>query len=191
MLHLGLIAAACLALPSGQDLLNLEVRIFDGRKDVTAEARVTIHRAGDRDKPVAQASGVPGTPLMRVPAGIYDAQAIHQRDGRVVAIRWAERLVVMPYPDEAGHHLQVINFETGYGALQLRPASPVGPDDQFLLLGSSGPGQYQPAPTGRHGYVLFVVPAGQYDLQVTRAGTVAWYHDIEVPLDRTRFWVVP
>jgi hypothetical protein len=191
MLRLCLIAAACLALPSGTDLLSLEVRVFDGRTDVTAETRVTIHRAGDREEPVAQTHGIPGTPLMRVPAGIYDAQAIHQRHGRVVAIRWAERLVVMPYPDEAGHHLQVINVATGYGALQLRPASPVGPDDLFLLLASSGPGQYEPAPTGTHGYVLFVVPAGQYDLQVTRAGADTWHHDIEVPLDRTRFWVVP
>ena len=33
----------------------------------------------------------------------------------------------MPYPDEAGHHLEVINFTPGYGALQMREERAASP----------------------------------------------------------------
>jgi hypothetical protein len=190
MARLYLMTLALLALPQNQASLTLEVRVFDREREVTAETRVTIHKAGDLGEPVAQAGVTPGDALMRVPPGIYDAQAIQHRIGRVVNIRWAERLVMMPYPDEGGHHLQVINFATGYGALQIRPETAPDARDSFLLLGSAGIDQYMPAPPTKHAYVLFVVPAGQYDLQITRGPRVTWHHGIEVPLDRTRFLVV-
>ena len=34
----------------------------------------------------------------------------------------------MPYPDEDGHHLEVINFQNGYGALEVRGATGRGPE---------------------------------------------------------------
>ena len=126
---------------------------------------------------------------LQVPRGIYDVQAIHERDGRVVDIRWANRLVVMPYPDERGHHLEVINFQNGFGALQVRGEEgahrPVaiyepGKRTKPVTLRSSGPG-----------YVLFVVPAGTYDLQIRSGEKVSWMPGIEVPLDRTRLTVIP
>ena len=40
-------------------------------------------------------------------------------------------------------------------------------------------------------YALFVVPAGTYDVQVKRAPKPAWHAGIDVPLDRTRLWIVP
>jgi hypothetical protein len=191
MMRLCLVTLALLALPPSQELLTLEVRVFDQGREVTADTRVTVHVAGDRGKPVAHAAGRPGGVLMRVPRGIYDAQAIEHRHGRVINIRWAERLVVMPYGDEGGHHLQVINFATGYGALQIRSASPVHARDSFLLLGPAGLEEYTPVTPGKHGYVLFVVPAGEYDMRVTRDERVTWHHGIDIPLDRTRFWVAP
>src|SRR5687768_14634806 len=94
--------------PSPQ-LLTLEIRSYRGTTDVSDATRIVVHRAGQREQPVGQIlSG--GARTVGVPPGIYDAQAVHERDGRVLDIRWAERLVVMPYPDEAGHHLEVINF---------------------------------------------------------------------------------
>jgi hypothetical protein len=191
MLRVCLATTALLALPQSGALLHLEIRVFDGARDVTAETRVTVHRAGDRDTPVARMEGSAAGVTIRVDPGIYDARAVRQRNGRVLAIRWAERLVVMPYRDEGGHHLQVINFATGYGALQIRPATPLTTGDRFLLIGSPQPGTHTPAPASSHGYVLFVVPAGQYNLQVTRGDRQTWHRDIEVPLDRTRFIVVP
>jgi hypothetical protein len=191
MLRLCFVTLALLALPQSQEMLTLEVRVFDREREVTADTRVTVHVAGDRGSPVAHTAGQPGGVLMRVTRGIYDVQAIEHRHGRVVNIRWAERLVVMPYGDEGGHHLQVINFATGYGALQIRSASPLHARDSFLLLGSGGQGEYKPVAPSRHGYVLFVVPAGEYDMQVTRDERVTWHHGLDIPLDRTRFWVVP
>lgn len=185
-----LLAAALLAAPQPQELLTLEVRVFDKAKEVTEQTRVTVHRAGDRGTPAGQREGAGMPPIMKVPPGIYDAQAVQERDGRVLNIRWAERLVVMPYPDEAGHHLQVINFATGYGALQVRPASPIAAGDAIVLVGP-GEEQHLAAATSGRAYILFVVPAGQYTLQVRRGSRNPWQHGIDVPLDRTRFIVVP
>src|SRR4051794_29336877 len=100
--------------------LTLEMRVFNGADDVTRDTRVAVYRAGDRGQPLVQL-GVGHVPLtIDLPPSIYDVQAIHEREGRVVHIRWAQRLVVMPYPDETGRHLEVINFQNGFGALEIR-----------------------------------------------------------------------
>lgn len=181
-----------LAQPAPQ-VLTLEIRVFHGTQDVTTETRVAIHRAGDRGHPIAQISRGRSHQLLKVPPGLYDAQAVQEHDGRVVNIRWAERLVVMPYPDEEGHHLEVINFVSGYGALQIRRASGDARPEDFALFGSRGRGQPAPgaaAPDGRR-YALFVAPAGTYDIQVKGDARDAWHNGIDVPLDRTRLWIAP
>ena len=171
-------------------LLTLEIRVFRGGDEVTAQTRLTVHRAGERGQPVSQ-SAVGATPKMNVPAGIYDAQAVLEHDSRVVSIRWAERLVVMPYPDEDGHHLEVINFTPGYGALQVRQAGGTTPVDAIALYPATE--RAQPAATAHSQtpFTLFVVRAGHYDIQVTRGSRAWWHQNIEVPLDRTRLWIVP
>ena len=169
--------------------LTLLVRVFHGSGEVTAETRVTVHRAGERGDPVAQTTGRHGRVELIVPAGIYDVQAIREREGRVLNIRWAERLVVMPYPDEEGRHLEVINFLNGYGALQVRKRGTAAPDATIHT-----PADHErPAATRVEGndYVLFVVLAGKYDVQTRDAGGVTWHTQIDVPLDRTRLWFVP
>ena len=122
-LALALVTAFAVQDPSpGQEKpLTLELRTFNGTDEVTAQTRATVHRAGDRGEPLTHANPANGRiePAAR-PPGIYDVQAIHERDGRVLNIRWANRLVLMAYPDEAGHHLEVINFKNGFGALQVR-----------------------------------------------------------------------
>jgi hypothetical protein len=191
MIRLAAMAFVLLAgSPAAQPSLTLEFRIFRGSEDVTPRTRVTVHRAGERERPVAQIE--PGQPhSVTVPPGIYDAQAIEVRDGRVVNIRWAERLVVMPYPDEMGHHLEVVNFDTGFGALQVRGADPAMRVDEIRIFPVDE--RVHPAATAaepRDSY-LFVLPAGEYDLHVRRGPRDTWHSKVEVPLDRTRFWVVP
>ena len=170
--------------------LTLQVRVFHGIEEVTAETRVTVHRAGQRAEPVAQVPGRPGRVELSVAPGIYDIQAIREREGRVLSIRWAERLVVMPYPDEEGRHLEVINFMNGYGALQVRQRAIPGPPDAILFAPAD---HDRPAGSRTEGddYVLFVVLAGRYDVQTRSGGRALWYRDIEVPLDRTRLWFLP
>jgi hypothetical protein len=187
MLRLSVLALLVLTPQTApSNILTLEIRVFQASDDVTAQTRVTIHRAGERGQPIAQIGPGESRITARVAAGIYDAQAVREREGRVMNIRWAERLVVMPYPDENGQHLEVINLTTGYGALQIRPPA----EALVALFGAGERGQGASAFQGP-GYALFVVPAGQYDIQLRDRGRVSWHNGIDVPLDRTRLWIVP
>lgn len=170
--------------------LMLEIRVFNGTEEVTADTRITLHRRGERSDPVAQITAREGRLEVGVSAGIYDLQALRERDGRVLNIRWAERLVVMPYPDEQGRHLEVINFMNGYGALQMRQRGVPGPPDAGIYT----PSDHHAAAGARvegSDYVLFVVPAGNYDVQTRTGNRATWHRGVEVPLDRTRLWFVP
>jgi hypothetical protein len=191
MPRLSLLAVALFLAEPGPQMLTLEIRAFRGTEDVTHESRVIVHRAGDRGQPVANVDAGASSTGMKVPAGIYDAQAVQERGGRVVNIRWAERLVVMPYPDEAGHHLEVINFETGYGALQVRGSAGRKSDADVTLFVAGDRTQPAAPPARADNYLLFVVRAGQYDVQIKRGARATWQTGIEVPLDRTRLWIVP
>jgi hypothetical protein len=169
--------------------LTLELRAFNGAEDVTAQVRVTIHRAGERGEPFKSPKPADGRVEVEVPAAIYDIQVIHERDGRVLSIRWANRLVVMPYPDEHGHHLEVINFKNGFGALEVRSPSGARPDVSLYQPGRRDK-PTAPAMPGKNS-VLFIVPAGRYDLLMRAAGKTDWQTGIDVPLDRTRLWITP
>lgn len=173
---------------AAQSTLTLELRIFDGTEEVTSQTRVKLHRAGDRADVVAQTNPGQARIELAIGEGIYDAQAIRERGDEVVSIRWANRLVVMPYPDEGGHHLEVVNFKNGYGALQVRVRDGVRPDVALYPAGNRSK-EVAPPLAGRT-YVLFVVPAGKYDIFVKGARS-AWHAAIDVPLDRTRLWLVP
>lgn len=170
--------------------LLLEIRAFDGPDEVTAETRVTVLRAGERADPVAQGTGRTGHLEIPVPPGIYDVQAIRETNGQVSSIRWAERLVVMAYPDEAGHHLEVVNFKSGFGALQIRSKASTSTPDVGIYVAAAHDKEAArrfDAP----GYALFIIPAGRYDIQERADGRQLWHSDIDVPLDRTRLWIVP
>ncbi|HXW03995.1 MAG TPA: hypothetical protein VD833_02080 [Vicinamibacterales bacterium] len=169
--------------------VTLELRVFHGYEEVTRRVRATVHRAGDRGEAVAQRDPAEGSLEFALPEGIYDAQVFEEIDGKVLNIRWANRLVVMRYPDEGGRHLEVVNFANGYGALQVRPAS--GTPIELTLYPPGG--RERPAAAAIQGtdYSLFVVPAGVYDLLVKVRGKSVWHTGVEVPLDRTRFWVLP
>jgi hypothetical protein len=173
---------------SGSSALLLELRVFNGPVEVTANTRITVHRAGDRTKPLVQTTGREGGIEMRVPEGIYDVQAIEEREGQVVKIQWAHRLVVMAYPDEKGRHLEVLNFEPGFGALQVRTQGGELPE---VALQSGGHDRVAGAPLKGAGYTLFVVPAGSYDVTVRRGDRLTRHTAVEVPRDRTRLWLIP
>jgi len=187
-----IVAVALAAAPRIQTVpdakLRLELRLFNGSDEVTSHARVTVHRAGERGDPVAQLSG---SARLEIPvvAGFYDVQAIYERDGRVLHIRWAQRLVVMPYPDEDGRHLEVINFQNGYGAIEIRNRDKAAVDVGIYRT-SDHVKEAASRVTGDD-YLLFVVPAGDYDLQLRGVRGSTWHNHVEVPLDRTRLWIVP
>lgn len=181
--------AAGAAYQAPSPTIELEIRVFDGSDEVTADTRIAVFAAGERDTPLARLALEDGRKAIDVPEGFYDVQAVRERDGRVLTIRWAERLVVMRYPDEGGRHLEVINLRPGFGALQVR-AKDAGPLPEVQLF-AEGLRQKPVAPpaTGLH-YALFVVPAGKYDLRAGPAHQPAWQAGIDVPRDRTRLWVL-
>jgi hypothetical protein len=95
----------------------------------------------------------------------------------------------MPYPDEPGHHLEVINFRNGFGALQIRAAGGGQPDVALYEPGKRD--KPVAAPLTRSTYLLYVVRAGSYDLLARGPARSAWHPAVDVPLDRTRLWVTP
>jgi hypothetical protein len=105
----------------------------------------------------------------------------------VVGIRWAERLVVMAYPDEGGRHLEVVNLQAGFGALQVRGASARAA--ALALFAAGVRDKEAAAATAAGAGSLFVVRAGSYDLRV-RNRAERWLTAIDVPADRTRLWVI-
>jgi hypothetical protein len=167
-----------------------EFRVFDGISEVSAAARLRVRPAGVPD----EARDVVGQRIDLAPA-MYDVQALHERVGGVVAIKWAERLAVMHYPDEGGRHLEVINMQSGFGALQLRATEgPLTPDEVTLFPAGEADTPMGQAVAG-DGYVLFVVPAGRYDVRVEHAehggsADTHWLIDVQVPADRTRLKLV-
>ncbi len=170
-----------------QTTLTLELRVFDGADEVTSQTRLKLHRAGERADVVAQTN--PGQRVeLTIGEGIYDAQAIREQGDQVVSIRWANRLVVMPYPDEGGHHLEVVNFKSGFGALQIRSRD--GSRSDVALYAAGSRSKEVASPIAGRTYTLFVVPAGKYDVFVKGTRSV-WHAGIDVPLDRTRLWLVP
>jgi hypothetical protein len=95
----------------------------------------------------------------------------------------------MPYPDQPGHHLEVINFKNGYGALQVRASADAKPDVAIYQPGNRDKPAAVPLTTPT--YLLFVMRAGAYDVLAKSAGKSAWHLAIDVPVDRTRLWIVP
>jgi len=183
-----LVLALALVLSLQQASITLVVRVFNGVDEVTSESRVNIFKAGDRQAAIAEARAKRVVETS-VGQGMYDAQVIREREGRVLNIRWAERLLVMPYPDEAGRHLEVINFQNGFGALEVRGHDPAAPEVAIFAPGSHD--QEAGKRMAGTGYALFVVPAGRYDLRVQHDGRTTWHADVEVPADRTRLWIEP
>jgi hypothetical protein len=175
--------------PAGAPI-RTEFRVFDGAAEVTGETRIRVRPTGANEPGTV----IEGARLMlELPAGIYDAQAIHHRDGRVLNVRWAERLVVMPYPDEAGQHLEVINFSPQFGALQLRLPDGSRTEDAAVSVRAQESGAPVPAvkPAIGDGYLLVVLPGGTYSFQITLPGQdPVLLSALEIPADRTRMIVV-
>lgn len=191
LLLVSVVAPAWAQTASRADLIRTEFRIFDRGTEVTAETRLRIRQSGTLET----GSILEGPTLsIELPKGIYDVQAIHQKQERVINVKWAERLVIMDYPDEGGRHLEVINFAPGYGALQLRWPEGQAPDPAGVAITVSRAGESRPMPTRvlqGLGYALLVLPAGTYDVRVTRAGNPPTeLTGIEVPADRTRMKVI-
>lgn len=173
------------------ETIRTEFRVFDGVTDVSTETRLRVRPSGSTET----GRILEGGPLAAdLPAGIYDVQAVRQQSGQVVSVRWAERLVIMAYPDEGGRHLEVINFADQHGALQLRWPEGQAPDPAGVAVTVTKDGESRPTHARTiHGlgYALLVLPAGTYDVRIARPGKEPFVlSKIEVPADRTRMKII-
>jgi len=176
--------------PSGASI-RAEFRVFDGTSEVSSSTRLRVRPSGSTETGTV----VDGSDLaLNLKAGIYDVQAIRQESGHVVSVRWAEKLVIMAYPDESGRHLEVINFSNQFGALQLRWSGVQMPDPAGVTVTVSKPGDAHPTPAHPlrgAGYLLLVLPAGTYDVRVSETGRPeVKLSAIELPPDRTRMKLI-
>lgn len=178
--------------PPAPDTVRSEFRIFDGDEEVTADTRLRVYPSGTKE------SGRPveGQRLaVSLPPAIYDVQAIRHRQGQVISVRWAERLVIMHYPDEPEQHLEVINLKPRFGALQLALPSD-GAQSVDAAIFAAGEHEKEAAkPIRSNSYLLFILPGGRYDVRIRTSGradaaapapTERWLLDLEVPAERTR-----
>ena len=168
-LYLLWLAAIAVGLQPAADLA-LDVRVFRGASEVTAGTTVTVFKAGNRTqgRPVPQTAG----PERRIPlpAGQYDLQLVQQEDGKVIGISWTSLRLLVDYPGEYQRHLEVLNFEKGWGALQIRQAGQpelgkVAWSARLLRADGSEAARGVPG----EGYQALVAPAGTYMVEVTRA----------------------
>jgi hypothetical protein len=171
--------------------IRTEFRVFNGTAEVSADTRLRVRPSGSSET----GRVVESAPLaVELAPGIYDVQAVRQQAGQVTNVRWAERLVIMAYPDEGGRHLEVINFSGSHGALQLRWPEGRAPDPAGVAVTVTRAGESRPLPTRTlhgPGYLLLVLPAGTYDLRVTQQGREpATLFNVEVPADSTRMKVI-
>ncbi len=173
--------------------LALDLRVFDGPTDVSSRTRVSVYRSGERGT-----VQTPAGPLRwMLPPGRYDADAVLERDGTVEKTRSVLGWILQPYPDEQGVHLEVINFQSHYGALKIVPViQGVNVATRVESIARRvGSEMMMVARAARNGadYLLLVAPAGQYMVTVQPAGGTpgaAVQQMQEVAAGRVKAWRV-
>ena len=185
-------AALSCAAAAGQapEPVRTVFRIFSGTDEVTAATRVRVRVSGTTEEEGGIVLNGPALAAELAP-GIYDAQAIHHRRGRVLNVRWAERLVIVRYPDEGEEHLEVINFLPNFGALQLRLPPGTRADPAMVTIqGQDGAGTERARVYPGSDYLLVVAPAGTYTFTLSLPTGPATLPPVEIPADRTRMRVL-
>ena len=184
----------CLLLPAAAGAqssapVELLVRVCDGVEEVTADCRIAVYTADSREAPLMPERR-PGGHHVEVAPGLYDLQITRSDTGDQVAIEWAEHLSVLRYPDEGGHHAEIVNLQPFFGALLVRPPRAWLDTDgdwhvSAFLHGGIGRAGFEPV-SGGGDHWLFILPAGRYDLVAGQGSTELAVADLEVPARRTR-----
>ena len=168
-----------------------EFRAFNGAEDVTPSSKFRVLPTGNRSAP---AIDVEGRTVPLAPA-VYDVQAIRTSANGVRSIKWAEGLAILHYPDEGGRHLEVINFQAGYGALQLRATRGGLAAADVGLFPTGDRTELAARALFSNDYVLFVTRAGRYDVRLQHAdhgggGDTHWLLAVDIPAGRTRLKLI-
>jgi len=197
---LGVSLLAALLLPhqaASQDpsVVGLLVRVFDGLEEVTEDCEIAVYAVGSRDTALRATLSDDGWTHVDVPAGFYDVQVARRDASGVIAVTWTERLSVLRYADEAEGHREIINLQPAFGALLVHPPKSLRDGNRAWRAGvflhdSVGRAGFAPVSEDTSPLV-FVLPAGRYDLTASSAGLEVSVSDIEVPANHTRMTVLP
>ncbi len=147
--------------------LSLDVRVFRGPVEVTRDTHVNVFPAGTRTNGQAAPLSSSGERQLSLAAGQYDLQLVQHDEGKVSGIAWTTLRLLVDYPGEHGRHLEVLNFDKTFGALQIRaavPATPGAPAWTARLVRKDG-SEVARGVSG-DGYQLLVAPAGTYDVVI-------------------------
>lgn len=169
--------------------VELVVRVFDGLQEITGECDVAVYPTGMRDTIHAPDSHRDSGHHVEVEPGFYDVQVSWRGAAGGVAIEWVRHLPVFWYPDDGPYHLEIVNVQSNFGALIVRPptdraATPRRWHVSAFLDGALGRAGFEPVGgTQRH---LFILPAGRYDVVARQGATERQLGDIDIPAGRTR-----
>ncbi len=166
--------------------LALDVRVFRGATDVTRETNVTVFPSGARTNGRPAPLVANGARQLSLPVGRYDLQLIQHQDGKVSGIAWTTLRLLVAYPGEEGPHLEVLNFDKDWGALQIREGAtrPSGPGPWSARLLRKDGSEIARGVAG-DGYQVLVAPAGTYDVAIARPGSPVLMRDVEVRANMT------
>ena len=166
--------------------LALDVRVFRGATEVTRDTNVTVFPAGARSNGRPAPLVATGERRLPLTAGQYDLQLVQHQDGKVSGIAWTTLRLVVAYPGASGRHLEVLNFDKNWGALQIRkdeprPSLPVTWSARLLRKD----GTEAALAVAGDGYQVLVAPAGRYDVAIDQPGVPARMQDVEVKANLT------
>jgi len=168
--------------------LSLDVRVFRGAVEVTRDTHVTVFPAGTRTNGQAAPLVSSGERQVSLAAGQYDLQLVQHHEGKVSGIAWTTLRLLVDYPGERGRHLEVLNFDKTFGALQIRRAGPAAagaPAWHARLVRKDGSEVARGVPG--EAYQVLVAPAGTYDVVIESSAGAAPVRltDVEVRANLT------
>ena len=169
--------------------VDLVVRVFDGLQDITGECDVAVYPTGERDTVHAPDGHDDSGHHLEVAPGFYDVQVSWRDATGAVTIDRVRHLPVLRYPDDGPYHLEIVNVQSSFGALLVRPpAEREAPEQRWhvsaFLDGALGRAGFEPVHGAqRH---LFILPADRYDIVARQGATELHLGDIDVPAGRTR-----
>jgi len=196
LVSLAAVAPASLTGDQPAPIVRCEFMVFAGAEDVTGETRVRVAPTDGSSPAITVQPRVPAS----LAPGLYDVQAVRVQDDRVVAMRRAERVSVERSPEQGALHVQVINFDPRYGALQIRAAAAGARPPTFEAFAYEPASHDRPVARSIQGttYALLVVPGGIYDVRIESIPAPdrprrsdLWLLGVEVSADRSRLKLLP
>ena len=168
--------------------VTLQVRVFDGVDEVTADTKITAYVTGDRTSALV-ATFASESHSLELQPGIYDLQITRDEIDDTASVKWYKHLWIQHYPDQLAGHLEVLNLQAVFGTLLVRPPKGWLDNGRPWHVGAfltEGEGRSGFEPIESEEQRLFILPAGHYDMRARQGAWELTREAVEVPAGRTR-----